>query len=170
MKINRFFKSTLLIFISFFIFNCSSDDNNSEQLNPPPFTTNGYTVNGNYHNTDFSLSSGQSGITEPFLLSFFSHEPPFDNLTVYYVVFQLQESNIVIGEHEIKAFPIEYAIESSDPDNPTIIVGDNTFISGKAIVYNAEFDNSDDLIFVEIAYFIDWQDVSIKGFYNGEVQ
>jgi hypothetical protein len=166
---NQFSKTILLTFITIFIFSCSSDDEILEQLTNPPFSENGYKVNGNYHETDFSFSSGQSGITDPFILSFFSHEPPFANKTVYYTSFQVKESNIIIGEHEIKRNTIQYKIEGNDPDNPIIINGDNTFIGGKAIVYNAEFDSSGELIFIEIAYWIDWQDVELQGYYNGEV-
>jgi hypothetical protein len=168
-NMNKIFKKIIIMtFISLLMNSCSSEEE-TIQLDSPPFTTNGYKVNENYHNTNYSFSSGQSGITDPFILSFFSHEPPFENKVVYYNSFQLKESNIVIGEHEIKANTIQYKRESNDPDNPIIVNGDNTFIDGKAIVYDAKFDNSGELIHIEIAYWINWEATSIQGYYSGKV-
>lgn len=152
-----------------FLFQGCSPNSHDEALENPPFTTNGYEVNDEYHSTNFSFSSGQQGITDPFSLSFFSEAPPFSG-TPYYVVFQLISSNKILGTHEIKSTPIEYTIDNGNPNNPMIIDGDTSiFNNGKAIVYEADFNDENELIFIEIAYWIDWDGILIKGYYNGVV-
>ena len=164
MKHLKFFSYLLTILI----IGCSSDSQN-EVFEDPPFTTNGYEVNGEYYGNNFSFSSGQEGITAPFILSFFSEHPTFNN-TPFYIAFQLKPSSKITGEHQIKSTPIEYVVESNDSENPIIVDGDaSLFVSGRAVVYEAEFNNENELIYIEIAYWINWEGITIKGFYKGSV-
>ena len=102
-------------------------------------------------------------------LSFFSEHPTFNN-TPFYIAFQLKPSSKITGEHQIKSTPIEYVVESNDSENPIIVDGDaSLFVSGRAVVYEAEFNNENELIYIEIAYWINWEGITIKGFYKGSV-
>ena len=168
-----------LSIISFLILGCGSDDSSNDNFDSPPFTTNGFMINDSLYETNYFFPSGQSGITDPLILAFFSDQPPFNDEVVYFGLFQLISSSLIIGEHEIDSSPVEFIMNTEILDgiqDEEIFVSNvngsnrNGFIDGRAIIYDANFDEDNKVISIEIAYWINWEDISIKGYFNGNAE
>jgi len=162
----------ILFVILIFTVGCSSDDSNIEHKN-------GFSINGTFYETSYFAPSGQTGITRPLILAFFQDKPETTDIATY-GLFQLlpNASGAILGEYEIYENAIEFLQHDSDDviEEDEIFISTlrgqnrNGFISGRANIQSAEFDNKGEVIFIQIEYEISWEGIKVNGFFRGNAR